>query len=222
MNRPKNAQHRQRRRPGRPRGDAPQQRERLLDTALECYAKSGIAATSVRSIAAGAGVTPALVNYYFGSKEHLLEAVVEERLLPVVAKLRDAVETAGGDPSAVAAGFVRGMHAAVARYPWLPSLWVREILMENGALRDLLLEQISPQVPQVLAQRFAAARQRGELNADVDPRLLVVSLIGLTLFPLAAAPIWRRVFDAADVDADRLMLHTLVLIDEGLGGSDAR
>src|SRR5690606_28166517 len=141
-----------------------------------------------------AEVTPALVNYYFGGKDQLLAAVVEERLLPVVAELREGVEAAGEDPRTLAEGFIVAMHAAVDRHPWLPSLWAREILSEGGALRELLFEQISPQVPGLLAARFASAQQRGALSSDVDPRLLVVSLIGLTLFPLAAAPIWRRLF----------------------------
>jgi hypothetical protein len=95
-------------------------------------------------------------------------------------------------------------------------------LSEHGALRPVLLEQISPQVPRVLAQALAEAQKRGALNADLDPRLLVVSLIGLTLFPLAAEPIWRRVFDAGDIDHDALLQHTLALLDRGLGALDER
>src|SRR5690606_7989813 len=151
------------RRPGRPRAAPTDQRERLLDAALECYAAQGIRAASGRSIAAAAGVTPALVHYYFGSKEQLLEAVVAERLIPLVRGLRAGVEGAGEEPRELLAAFVRGMHAAVARHPWLPALWVREILTEGGALRDLLFEHISPQIAQRLAERFRAAQARGAL-----------------------------------------------------------
>ena len=67
------------RRPGRPRADETNLRERLLDAAVECFAGDGIAAASLRNIAIKAGVTPALVHYYFGSKERLLDAFVAER-----------------------------------------------------------------------------------------------------------------------------------------------
>jgi TetR/AcrR family transcriptional regulator len=207
------------RRPGRPRADT-NQRERLLDAAIACYTTQGVAATSLRSIALAAGVTPALVNYYFGSKERLLDAVVEERVMPAATALARRLETSGDEPRAIAAAFVRGMHDAVAERPWLPSLWVREILTENGALRPLLFERIAPLVPQPLVNRLAAARRRGKLGKELDPRLLVVSLMGLTMFPLAAAPIWRRAFDAADVDSTTLIRHTLALLDHGLGTSD--
>ena len=210
------------RRPGRPRADEANQRERLLDAAVACFAGDGIAATSLRTIALKAGVTPALVHYYFGSKEQLVEAFIAERMTPVAAALRESLLAAGPDPRALMAAFVRGMHDLVARFPWWPALWVREVLNEKGALRDVLLKQIAPQVAQLVAGALADAQKRGELAADLDPRLTMVSLMGLTMMPLAAEHIWRRVFAADDIDRDVLLRHTLALLDHGLGGRHAR
>ena len=210
------------RRPGRPRADEANQRERLLDAAVVCFAGEGIAATSLRTIALKAGVTPALVHYYFGSKEQLVEAFIAERMTPVAAALRESLLAAGPDPRALMAAFVRGMHDLVARFPWWPALWVREVLNEKGALRDVLLKQVAPQVAQLVAGALADAQKRGELAADLDPRLTMVSLMGLTMMPLAAEHIWRRVFAAEDIDRDVLLRHTLALLDHGLGGRHAR
>jgi hypothetical protein len=44
----------------------------------------------------------------------------------------------------------------------------------------------------------------------------MVSLIGLTMFPMASAPIWRQLFGADDIDFNDLRRHTLVLLDRGL------
>lgn len=209
------------RRPGRPR-DETNQRERLLDAAVACFADDGVAATSLRSIALKAGVTPALVNYYFGSKEQLLEAFIAERVTPVVGVLRDNLLAAGSDPRELLAAFVGGVHDAVARFPWWPALWVREVLNDKGALREVLHNIIAPQVTQVLARALVDAQRRGAISADLDPRLLVVSLVGLTMFPLAAEPIWRRIFPAGDIDRAALLRHTLALLDHGLGGLHAR
>jgi AcrR family transcriptional regulator len=210
------------RKPGRPRADEANQRERLLDAAVACFAADGVGATSLRGIAVKAGVTPALVNYYFGSKEQLVDAFIAERVTPAAASLREGLLAAGPDPRALMAAFVRGMHDVVARYPWWPALWVREVLNEKGALHDVLRKQIAPQVAQLLAGALADAQKRGELAADLDPRLTMVSLMGLTMMPLAAEHIWRRVFAADDIDRDVLLRHTLALLDHGLGGRHAR
>jgi AcrR family transcriptional regulator len=202
------------RRPGRPSAAGADLRERLLDAALRCFVSHGIRATSLREVAKASGVTPALVHYYFGSKESLFQAVLEERLQPAIAELMSSVSDAGSE--SLVQRFVAGIHRVVAKYPWLPALWVREIISEGGALREFMLARVAPQLPQRLAAHFAEAQRVGKLNPDLDPRLTVVSLIGLTLFPLAAKPIWTRIFAADDIDAQRLQQHTLALLARGL------
>ena len=54
------------------------------------------------------------------------------------------------------------------------------------------------------------------MNADLDPRLLMTSLVGLTLLPAAGAPIWRTLFDAEDLGLDDVRSHAIALLDRGL------
>ncbi len=203
--------------PGRPAADAPGQRASVLDAALACFVRQGIGATSLRDIAREAGVTPALLHYYFGDKPQLQAAVVEERLMPVMAMLREPLQQAGDDVAALIAGFVGGVGKMAIAHPWLPPLWVREVLCEGGALRDVMFQRVGPVIPNMMAARFAAAQARGEIQPDLDPRLLMVSLVGLTLFPIAGAPIWRQLFEADDLDIETLRKHTLALLDRGVG-----
>lgn len=58
-------------------------KERLLDAAEKLFAHKGFHCTSLRLITREAGVNLAAVNYHFGSKEALLTAVLERRLLPL-------------------------------------------------------------------------------------------------------------------------------------------
>lgn len=58
-------------------------KERLLDAAEWLFAKHGFASTSLRDITAHAEANLASVNYHFGGKEALMEAVFERRLGPV-------------------------------------------------------------------------------------------------------------------------------------------
>ncbi len=202
--------------PGRPAADSPDLRERLLDAALACFVRQGIAATSLRDIAAEAGVTPALLHYYFGDKPQLQEALIQQRLLPAFMTVRSRLAAAGDDLADTIAAFICGVTEAIKQHPWWPQLWVREVLCEGGALRDLLLTRIAPDVARMLAGRFAAAQAQGKLNPDLDPRLLMTSLVGLTMFPAAGAPIWRQVFAADDLGIDDVRRHALALLDRGL------
>ena len=58
----------------------PDAKTRILDAAERLFMENGFAATSVRMITGAAGVPVALVNYHFGSKQGLMEAVYERAL----------------------------------------------------------------------------------------------------------------------------------------------
>lgn len=56
---------------------------KVLDAAEHLFAQNGFHATSLRAITSRAGVNLASVNYHFGSKEALLDSVIERRLVPL-------------------------------------------------------------------------------------------------------------------------------------------
>src|SRR5207253_96136 len=64
-----------------PRSAATQ--EKILDAAEALFMEHGFEATSLRQITAAAGVNLAAVNYHFGSKEELFQAVLTRRLDPM-------------------------------------------------------------------------------------------------------------------------------------------
>ena len=77
-------------------------RTRILDAAEELFMQQGFGGTSMRLLTSKAGVNLAAVNYHFGSKDALIEAVFRRRLDPMntarIAAL-DALED-GGTPDA--------------------------------------------------------------------------------------------------------------------------
>ena len=54
-------------------------RAHILSVAEQLFAENGFDGTSVRDIAQLANVNLAMISYYFGSKEKLLEALIEDR-----------------------------------------------------------------------------------------------------------------------------------------------
>lgn len=58
-------------------------KEQILQAAEKLFSEQGFKSTSLRAITALAGVNLAAVNYHFGSKNALVEAVFSRRLLPM-------------------------------------------------------------------------------------------------------------------------------------------
>ena len=74
-------------------------RTRILDAAEELFMLHGFEGTSMRQLTSRAGVNLAAVNYHFGSKDALIEAVFRRRLDPMNAARLAALERLE-DPSA--------------------------------------------------------------------------------------------------------------------------
>jgi AcrR family transcriptional regulator len=73
-------------------------RETILEAARSAFASVGYERATIRAIARGAGVDPALVHHYFGTKEDLFIAAMELPINPadaIRAILKEGLEGAG-------------------------------------------------------------------------------------------------------------------------------
>src|SRR5580765_1682525 len=64
-------------------------RDHIINKAIELFAVKGFEGTSIRDLATAADVNVAMVNYYFGSKEKLFEALVEKKTISIRGSLEE-------------------------------------------------------------------------------------------------------------------------------------
>lgn len=174
------------RRPGRPIRIVGKQlqRDTLLDIALELFARRGVVETTLAEIARAAGVTAAMVHYYFKSRDHLLDVLIAERLDPISERMIAAL-AGTEDPVERLVELARQMVQIGAEHSWYAPLWIREVLSEGGGLRDRIDLRHGRNRQEALIERLGRAVADGRLNAELEPELIVQSLMGLTLLPLA-------------------------------------
>lgn len=207
-----------RRAPGRPAGNAADQRDALLDAAKQAFARYGYAGASLRAIAADAHVTPALAAYYFKDKTGLLAAVIDERVAPLVQSLLGAVVAAGSDPLVQLHAFVRNYCATAARNPWLPQLIVREVLSEQGTLRETFAQRFGFGLASRLREVVERAQRAGQIRHSLESPAIVMSLISLCIFPFIATPLVSGVLGISVDEAHvaRLAEHHWALFLRGV------
>ena len=198
------------RRPGRPCGRT-DRRALLLDAALTLFAQNGVQNTTLRRIADHVGLTPAMAHYYFHSREQLLDALVEERLLPLAIRINEAFDEDGRDPPARVAAFVRRLLEAAEECPSLPTLWVREMLSEGGTLRGRLLKRLEEVGREKADRRLESWGSAGAFSRGVEPSLVFTSIVALTLLPLAEVGC-----ATAPATRDQLEKHVNALLSGGL------
>ncbi|MEV7526689.1 TetR family transcriptional regulator [Streptomyces sp. NPDC091371] len=140
-----------RRGPGRPRQDevdeGPGTQERIRSAAREVFAERGYDKTSVRGIAKVAGVDPALVHHYFGSKDDLFAAAIEVSLEPALVVPAILGEGPEGIGERLARYFLGVWENPVTRVPLLAV--IRSALTHEAAakvLRGLVLRRVLERV----------------------------------------------------------------------------
>ncbi|MCX5272933.1 TetR/AcrR family transcriptional regulator [Streptomyces virginiae] len=140
-----------RRGPGRPRqdeaDDGPGTQERIRLAAREVFAERGYDKTSVRGIAKVAGVDPALVHHYFGSKDDLFAAAIEVSIEPALVVPAVIGEGPDGVGERLARYFLGVWENPVTRVPLLAV--IRSALTHEAAakvLRELVLRRLLARV----------------------------------------------------------------------------
>lgn len=206
-----------------PGKDGPDVRARLLDAAVRLFAEQGVAGTAVAEIAARAGVTSAMVHYYFKTKDQLLDAVVAEKLVgEFIASVAGALDRGGFDPLALVEQLVWRIVEASDAWPWLPPLWVREVISQGGALRDKLIQRVDLGKPARFKAGIAAAQKAGRVNPGIHPQLTFMSIMALTMLPLSMAKDWDRIPLIGRVSKQDLGRHVVALLKHGLAAAPAQ
>lgn len=206
------------RRVGRPSAEEQQQaRQRILEAALGLFAERGIAGVPDSAIAQSAGVTPAMVRYYFANREALLDALFDEHIRPFVHDIWTLDESCWHCSFDVLRSLALGIVKATASRPWLPHLWIREVVNETGLLRSRILA-LFPELPmRRLAELVRCEQQQGRVPDSIQPGLIFVSMIGLVMMPLSIN-LWRNLPDNERLGPHEITAHALALLGYGLYG----
>ncbi len=188
----------------------------LLDVALLLFARHGIMETTLGAIAREAGVTPAMVHYYFKTREQLLDVLIDERFVPLRAKLGSAFANSDAEPAEALRAFVEGLVTVSEQNPWFATLWIREVISEGGLLRQRIAERFGDANQKASIERIEKWQKEGKLNPDLEPSLLFVSLFGLTLLPLAANFKWAEEHGFKP-RRDNIARHAVAMLMQGVG-----
>jgi TetR/AcrR family transcriptional regulator len=176
-----------------------------------------VAATTFAMIAHRAGLTPAMLHYYFEDREQLLDAVVRERMAPVIVHVWNPVSR-NAPPTELVRGIVRRFLDGIERMPWIPSMWIRDVLNEGGLLRTRVLRQVPMDKVRAFVTALERSQRQRKLNRDLNAALIVFSILGLVMLHSAAVRFWGHTFHRKPPTRRILERHITGLLLDGLAG----
>ena len=173
--------------------------ELILKAAEYEFLNKGFDGARTTSIAERAGVTHALLHYYFRTKKQLFERILEEKISLLSKSLKDVL----GNPSLPYEERLRDGISShfdlFAQNPDLPRFFISEVLPNEeylGYIRERIKNIIHP-ITIELQRTLDDAAERGEIEY-VDVRMLILDIISLNLFVFIGMPIAAHVFNVKD------------------------
>jgi AcrR family transcriptional regulator len=169
------------------RVDHEERRRQIAEALLRTAAVRGLHATGMREVAAEAGVSLRLVQYYFGTKEELLLAAMQHLAAQfgdrAMARIRRIKETE--DPvsprGVIAAILTEGLPADDERRTFTVLYTAYFALsLTDPALAIAPLVRNSNAVIEVVAAQLRAGQAAGDMPVHLDPDLEAVSLLAMS------------------------------------------
>lgn len=181
-----------RRRRGRPSGrSSAETRAHLLRVSREVLAERGFAGATIREIATRAGVNPALLHYYFGTKAGLHSAVIAQ-VYETLRAHSEALRPGTGSVVSRLRELVRAYVTIISREPYLARMIVEEIMAVGKGGSEHFMQEIGERLSKGLADLIEEGVQNGELrdlSLPFDIRTTSANLLFLFLVaPFAQQP----------------------------------
>ena len=169
------------------RVDHEERRRQIANALVRTAATRGLHATGMREVAAEAGVSLRLVQYYFGTKEELLLAAMQllatefsDRVLARIQQLRESGNPAG-PRDVIAAILTEALPADDERRTFMIVYTAYLALsLTDPALAISPLARNSAIVGDVIAAQLRAAQAAGDMPAGLDPDLEAITMLTMS------------------------------------------
>jgi AcrR family transcriptional regulator len=193
------------RRPGRWRSGA-DSRQRILRTARDLFGQHGYGGTTVRAIATAAGVDPAMVFYFFGTKQGLFAAAIEmsDNVPPAI----ESIFTAGLDT--IGERIVRTLLENLDQSDRTPLVMLTRSAPTDDQSEALLREFIDREITDRLAAML-----------DTPDAALRAGMVNVQILGLAVARYIVRIEPIASSSVDELVTRFGPLVQHCLTGQTA-
>ena len=186
----------------------------ILRAAIQEFAEQGEAGARMDAIARAAGVNKALLHYYFGSKEALYGAVLEEIFTGVI-EGDLAVLKGPGSPGQRLLRYFLAHFDHLAASSCSGRLLGHEMLRARAGQPSRISEIVKicfGPLHVALGETLAEGMARGELR-QVDPGTVLLSLIGANVFYFMSGPFSREISGRDPRDPAMLARQRRTLLD---------
>ena len=150
----------------------------IIETSERLFAQKGFDATSVRDIAEEAGINVAMISYYFGSKEKLMEAIFEAKIGKVQMRVEALLKDESLLPFEKIYTLIDEHIERVMHSQYFYRIMISEQLTNINPAILQKVKQLKVRNAELISQLIKEGQQKGFFKKKVDVVLMLNTMLG--------------------------------------------
>lgn len=179
----------------------------IIDTAEKLFADKGFEGTSVRDIAKDAGVNIAMISYYFGSKEKLLQAVFEKRSASLYTQISSLIEKKEITSMQKVYLLVEDYVDRIMQQPQFHKLMLREEMVNKENPISLLICETKTRNLEAIKKLIHEGQKNGEFRKNIDISMMMTTLIGTIIQLMTTKHFYKKINHLEDMPEEEFIQH---------------
>lgn len=164
--------------------------QKIYEAARRIFILKGMEGARMQEIADEAGMNKALLHYYFRSKENLFKAVFKDTFSKFFLKVKTTLSSDASAKEKLNV-FIDNYIDLIQANPYVPQFIISEINRDPKMLKTMMFE--AGIEPQKILELLLNEVHSGNLSKP-DPRHIVISLLGMLVFPFVARPLLQMIY----------------------------
>lgn len=190
--------------------------KKIIKAAREVFIEKGLQGARMQEIADRAGINKALLHYYFRSKDKMFDAVFQDIAREIIPVFTEKLNTEKNIQELLKS-FIGFYNGVFRKNPYLPQFFFHEIWQHPDKLAAFMKsEAVDP--AKLIAENKHRILQDDGTNYFMEH--MIANVLGMTLFPHIARPLFQRLlFENDDVAYDQFLSERTDFLVKLIGGA---
>jgi AcrR family transcriptional regulator len=150
----------------------------IIETSQRLFSLKGFDGTSVRDIAEEAGINVAMISYYFGSKEKLMEAIFEVKIGRVQMRVEELLNDTSITPLQKVNTLIDEHIERVMQSQQFYRIMICEQVSNTNTAIMQKVKQLKVRNAELITELIKDGQKKGDFKKKVDVVLMVNTLVG--------------------------------------------
>ena len=178
-----------------------------MEAAEKLFAAKGFDGTSVRDIAESAGVNLAMISYYFGSKEKLMEAMFTHRSAGFKLQLESTLLNKNLNPIQKMELLIDQFVDKLTSQQSFHLILVREQMVNNNGHIAQQIQQLKQRNQALIKEMIVEGQKSGHFKKHIDIPLMMMTMIGTVSQLVTTQHYYREINNLQAMPEEEFLIH---------------